>query len=1101
MSQVPRTITANLHGSPNLVNAQSGNLPFRDKTHESANVDSYSHSPTLHKCQIINQQHDHQYDHDITRSQFNRFSSVNALHNGDSYIGDQLDKRRSPRTTSSTNSTVTATTTKISNTHQHPRALSSPRHNSNNNTNNHYFTDKNNDENNENINNDKDTIFQLQLEIESLRQRLKIIDTSKSGSTSKEELLDLIDEKESIIQTKSDQVNVLSDKFQKITLAVSRMESDTSSIRGRNKTLEDENKKIQRHLAIREKEVSVLVSRCAAQEEKNMGVKECKVLEREIQELRTEIMAKERDDEAVDEELHSLKEWSARLEKDRGLALEKVEKVTKKFDGEVEKMQRTIFQLESKSASEKEDIIKVETEFERVRQLRDTEKKRRAVDETNQKRLQKEAIDEIQMQLDIQREESDNFYAEAKIKMEAERDKERAYFQSQLILQKEQSNDFYAEAAREIETEHHNELEHHQSQLNSKDEQITNLLKDAAERNDANRNLTSKIIEAVERIDELTSKNEDDANKFDTIRKELENEVETKSHEIVQLNSSIQQLNSSVQQLEDRTKSCDKGNTQLKDKNNELKDRAAHLEVCVTQQEKSLKQEAMASSNQISQLRQDVKKLKDNELDQDEEIKTYKNKVSRLDQAINECSEENTVIRKALMSEKIEVDKASAELEKTKLRLQTQKELNAIELERLKQSIKIFKTHNQDKDEEIQNKEGALKKANDKVVELEEKLTMLQGHMERTEMEAAEIVNELTGDIEVNKIQETKKAGEVKELKGTIETLERKHQFAELESTKSMDRISSYKTELEASRINIDSLSKLRAEQEEKHQSLCSELEMLIGAYDRSKIESSRKVVALQNEVNERKARSENEATKFQTDYSKLQELANRAEERADKNAGQLEKEQKELDEKIRIMNDMAEHSERSQKDQGELRKLVTELQEENESFLEETVLLKTKCLQLEKEITKKGDDHFNVLQKEVSIRQGMDSTVTRLRVEIQGMKNQCEDYTELEAKNFLLQDKVERQENYLKKRLHEQSRKNQVFGKTPSPMRPSMGTPTRSNKGKLRDPSPSRHSLSQRIPPIPKSSHSKLARRSMGGLKSTASKGKDELDLLLGDV
>lgn len=391
----------------------------------------------------------------------------------------------------------------------------------------------------------------------------------------------------------------------------------------------------------------------------------------------------------------------------------------------------------------------------------------------------------------------------------------------------------------------------------------------------------------------------------------------------------------------------------------------------------------------------------------------------------------------------------------------------------------------------------ALKEAS-KVVDLEDKLQIVQRHMDRTEMEAAQIVDELQGDMAQFKIVDSKKAEEIKELEGTIENLERKIKFMEIESTKLISIVSSNESELEASSAKIESLVKLTAEQEEKHLSLRSELEMLIGAYDRSKNDNSRKVTTLQNEIKELKKISTNEATRYQEDYSKLQELANTTEERIDQQTEEYRRVEEELEGKTKIINDMVNDNELLGKDQKQMRKLVTELQEENESFLQETGLLKTKSLALETELGKKKSDHFTELKKEALLRQGVDSKVNTLKSEILAMKKECHSYAELEAKNFLLQDKVERQENYLKKRLHEQSRKNQPFGSAPSPIRPSMGrprSPSLAMSGRRRSPSPARRSMGGFVPPVPRTAHSKTRRKPVIGGK------QDELGLLLDDV
>jgi len=111
-------------------------------------------------------------------------------------------------------------------------------------------------------------------------------------------------------------------------------------------------------------------------------------------------------------------------------------------------------------------------------------------------------------------------------------------------------------------------------------------------------------------------------------------------------------------------------------------------------------------------------------------------------------------------------------------------------------------------------------------------------------------------------------------------------------------------------------------------------------------------------------------------------------------------------------------------------------------------------------------------------------------------MQKQCQGYDELVAKNFLLQDKVERQENFLKKRLNDDSRQRKLpYGKTPSPapIRPSMGS-------RQREPSPARHSMGgQRAPPIPRTVNSKPKRRPVSVAKPTSK--QDELGLLLDEV
>merc|ERR1712238_127656 len=77
-------------------------------------------------------------------------------------------------------------------------------------------------------------------------------------------------------------------------------------------SLETENKTIQRHLAIREKEVSALVTRCAAQEEKIMGYKvscaQVENLDKETEMLKFQVIEK-------DKELSKMESFQTNLQK------------------------------------------------------------------------------------------------------------------------------------------------------------------------------------------------------------------------------------------------------------------------------------------------------------------------------------------------------------------------------------------------------------------------------------------------------------------------------------------------------------------------------------------------------------------------------------------------------------------------------------------------------------------------------------------------------------------------------------------------------------------------------------------------------------------
>ena len=65
-------------------------------------------------------------------------------------------------------------------------------------------------------------------------------------------------------------------------MAVAQMERKVKVLRKDNFDMESDNKKLKRHLNIREKEVTVLVSRCAAQEDNLIESKDSRILETQL---------------------------------------------------------------------------------------------------------------------------------------------------------------------------------------------------------------------------------------------------------------------------------------------------------------------------------------------------------------------------------------------------------------------------------------------------------------------------------------------------------------------------------------------------------------------------------------------------------------------------------------------------------------------------------------------------------------------------------------------------------------------------------------------------------------------------------------------------
>lgn len=217
------------------------------------------------------------------------------------------------------------------------------------------------------LSSDKDTIFQLQLEIQTLKQRLSV-----TSSTGKNELMELVQEKESVIQAKSRQVSLLTEKFHKISKAFSGMETEVVKLKDSKNHLEEENKKLKRHLNIREKEVTTLVSRCTVQEEKIMQAKESKALEKQLGEVKKQLQESEekleqmqllekqlamahQEKEEIVQQLHALSKDKENLDRHLQQTKEDLQRIINDKDDILETMRKELANMKDlKEEQEKE---------------------------------------------------------------------------------------------------------------------------------------------------------------------------------------------------------------------------------------------------------------------------------------------------------------------------------------------------------------------------------------------------------------------------------------------------------------------------------------------------------------------------------------------------------------------------------------------------------------------------------------------------------------------------------------------------------------------------------------------------------------------------
>merc|ERR1712194_155170 len=137
---------------------------------------------------------------------------------------------------------------------------------------------------------DKETVLQQSLEIKNLRQQLNLSDDI---NTSTKDDITLATSFTSSIMTEEEGKTSEGVVIEKESIIQSLKSDEMFFYQKTNEILENENKKILRNLSMREQEVSVLATRCAAQGERMKGLREARIMAKEIEQLNSNIKYKD----------------------------------------------------------------------------------------------------------------------------------------------------------------------------------------------------------------------------------------------------------------------------------------------------------------------------------------------------------------------------------------------------------------------------------------------------------------------------------------------------------------------------------------------------------------------------------------------------------------------------------------------------------------------------------------------------------------------------------------------------------------------------------------------------------------------------------------
>jgi len=227
--------------------------------------------------------------------------------------------------------------------------------------------------------------------------------------------------------------------------------------------------------------------------------------------------------------------------------------------------------------------------------------------------------------------------------------------------------------------------------------------------------------------------------------------------------------------------------------------------------------------------------------------------------------------------------------------------------------------------------------------------------------------------------------------------------------------------QLKESHSTIVSNANSKLVREEKLQSLDSQKLLLISSFDKLKIDHLNRIAALKLENDQLKTCSENEAIIFQENIAKLEQtkkIAAKKDETIKHQKEFIAEMQSELTEKEILMDITVQRKK-------ELDDKLQQMYGLGAKHLQEMGKLKASYLQLQNLVKREKNNHQESLQKEITIRQGAEKTLKTMRSEFIALKKQPANYAELQKTNLLLEDKITRQDNYLKKKLQHDRRKN----------------------------------------------------------------------------
>jgi len=812
-----------------------------------------------------------------------------------------------------------------------------------------------------------DEVFQLRLELNALRQRLKAMDEGGKKS----ELLDIIEESKEEVATKNKQIATLNEKFQQVTKAVSQMEAEHDTHVKTIASLESENKRLSRHLSIREKEITTLVTRCATQEERLSSVKDARMLEKtmnqKVDELHKQLSAKD----AKISEVSQLEQIVVSKDQEIKAMKTKIEELELKNTKDSAALLNLVSTLEKQVhdlKGEKNDLQK-NIEFVHQEKARESKEHEKAIEEINievsrgrerEESLRKSLEDQIKRTTTVRAEADDEIRVKAK---------EITVLQNQLSQLKEDSERLLYENTSKLSREKENQVSKLEADVSCKDELISSLNRHVTALKEANDSLDKDYKSMAKQREELATQRREDNQRFESERLIFSDRLLQKDEEIKSLQQNISLLNQDLS-----TKSSDLDRTKSK----------------MT----SLEQELSQERNDLQGKFMDAQGI----------ARDLQYKLSQEEETTKRLRDQLTKGKDAHEQDLIAHTAASRQLEE---HLQRVKQLNL------------------DHEKEVKQVSIALSQSKEEVSFLKREIASLVVKAETMEVQAAEVVDELEKKIltlqEESRASDEKWRTQSKSFESQLASA--KTEVNLLNSTKNglETSIRSRDTELESYRFKLESMQNQLMDQNSKITTLHLEMDAALLAYDKSKTEFTLRISALERELNDERVKASREAAVFQDDYEKLQGVAARTDELLDQKDAELKNTQSILADKSNELALSMTQITKLDRDLSEARKLITELQEESDNYIRQKEAAEAAAVKLKSDIDRMEDLHISAIQKERSLRMSIEEELTKTKVALSTARSDMKEFNDLESQCEILKDKVKRQEAFLKKKIHQE--------------------------------------------------------------------------------